>query len=198
MYSLIAIKANMKENHGMTNSDEYGIWTDIKTRCTNSKSWSYKNYGGRGIVVCDRWKTSFLSFYSDMGPRPSKDHSIERIDNSGNYEKSNCKWATSLEQGKNKRNNVKININGVVKTQAEWSRESGVSSCLISARIKAGKKGNELIAKAGSSQSLTFNGITDTVGGWSKRTGIKLTTISMRINQYKWSVEKALTKGSKF
>ena len=198
MYDSIAIRASMKENHGMTNSDEYGIWSDIKTRCTNKNHRGYKNYGGRGVNVCDRWKNSFENFYSDMGPRPSKCHSIDRIDNSGNYEKSNCKWATSLEQGKNKRNNVKININGVVKTQAEWARESGISSCLISSRIKAGKKGSKLIEKAGSSQSLTFNGITDTVGGWSKRTGIKLTTISMRIHKYKWPIEKALTKGSKF
>ena len=88
-------KANFIK-HNSTNSIEYRIWKGIKSRCYNKNTKSYKNYGGRGIVVCDRWKNSFTNFYNDMGIRPSSLHTIERINNDKDYSQDNCKWILKI------------------------------------------------------------------------------------------------------
>ena len=78
------------------------VWDQMKQRCYNPLSTSYPHYGARGITVCDEWKNSFDTFFKDMGPRPTDKHEIDRIDNDGNYEPSNCTWATKLEQQLNR------------------------------------------------------------------------------------------------
>lgn len=89
--------------HGGWNTRLYSVWSSMKQRCFNPLDDAYPNYGGRGISVCDRWRYSFANFRDDMGPRPSKNHSIDRIDNDGNYEPSNCRWATRHQQQTNQR-----------------------------------------------------------------------------------------------
>jgi hypothetical protein len=89
--------------HGMRKSPEYSVWYDMKRRCLDPKNKRYADYGGRGITVCERWRASFSNFYSDIGPRPTATHSIDRINNNGNYEPVNCKWSTKSEQAFNRR-----------------------------------------------------------------------------------------------
>lgn len=88
----------------MTISEEYRAWYSMRERCYNIRNQSFKDYGGRGITVCDRWLNSFVNFYDDMGDRPGREYSIERVNNNGNYEPNNCKWATKKEQARNSRN----------------------------------------------------------------------------------------------
>jgi hypothetical protein len=89
-----------RENNSLPEST---VWGAMKRRCYNKNSPEYKYYGARGITVCERWRKSFSDFYADMGPRPSPKHSIDRIDVNGNYEPSNCRWATQLIQSRNTR-----------------------------------------------------------------------------------------------
>lgn len=93
--------------HGRWGTSEYTIWKGIKQRCGNPKCTAWKYYGARGITMCERWNNSFEAFLADMGPRPSADLSIDRINNDGNYEPGNCRWATSSEQNMNKRKPVR-------------------------------------------------------------------------------------------
>ena len=180
--------------HGLTDSVEFSTWADIQTRCYNKKGTGYKNYGGRGISVCQRWLDSFENFLADMGPRPSNDHSIERMDNDGDYEPSNCRWATRIEQANNRRTNVNVTINGVTKTMSAWCKEREVLLPTASLRHKLGYRGEDLFKTTVA--QITHDGTTDTILGWSKKTGIKVSTLHMRLNKYKWPIEKALTKGA--
>lgn len=97
-----ASTARRSTKHGMTGSPEYRVWRAMIDRCCRKRSRRFKDYGGRGIGVCPRWRDSFESFYEDMGPRPSKSHSLDRIDNDAGYSLENCRWATLVEQARNK------------------------------------------------------------------------------------------------
>lgn len=129
---------NPNFKHGRFGSDVYTIWAGMLNRCKNASNPGFKNYGGRGISVCQRWQDSFENFLTDMGPRPSSRHTVERIDNDGNYAPDNCRWATYTEQARNRRNNAKVTIGGRTVTVAQAAEEAGMGVRKLRKRINSG------------------------------------------------------------
>lgn len=122
----------------VSQSPTYVSWKAMIHRCTHSTHPAYHRYGGRGIRVCDRWIGSLVDFVADMGERPSRAHSIDRIDVNGNYEPGNCRWATRLEQGVNKSTNRYVNHDGMRLSVREWSRRTGIGATTIRQRLDLG------------------------------------------------------------
>lgn len=123
--------------HGKIYTPEYYIWSGMKDRCINPNNKGYKNYGGRGIKVCDRWFNSFENFISDMGNKPTPYHSLDRHpDNNGNYEPSNCRWATDEEQSRGKRNNRIIECKGLTMILMDWAKYLRISQSTLGYHLK--------------------------------------------------------------
>lgn len=131
-------RAGKKPTHGRRKSPEWRVWQGMKSRCLNPKNSRFSDYGGRGIQVCPRWQHSFENFLTDMGERPSSEHSLDRKDGDGNYEPNNCRWATRIEQCRNKRNNVLITHSGRTQCLSAWASESKVSPQIFRIRLMGG------------------------------------------------------------
>lgn len=132
----------------------YQCWQDMKARCYNERNHNFKNYGGRGIEVCDYWRTSFEHFLADMGLKP-EGMTLERINNNGGYQPDNCRWATRAEQRLNQRTCRYIEFNGARKTQREFAKEYGMSEATLGQRLKRGMTVEEaLTTPISKSQSL--------------------------------------------
>lgn len=129
---------------------EYISWQAMIGRCENPRNRSYKSYGANGIFVCDRWRESFEDFLADMGPRPTPKHSIDRIDPGGGYSPENCRWATQLEQARNKRSTVRTDLLGFSMTSGEWSELTGVSPDKIRHRLRHGRTASDSILPSAS------------------------------------------------
>ena len=123
---------------GHSHSRLYRRWQMMIQRCHNPKRPDYPNYGGRGIFVADEWRTSFHCFAAAIGPMPSPDHQIERIDNDRNYEPGNVRWATRIEQARNRSTNTHLQIGGQTKTLVEWAEKAGVPYGTFMARLRKG------------------------------------------------------------
>lgn len=128
---------NRSRTHGMSEAREYQIWLGMKARCHTETNSAFKYYGAKGVSVCADWRNSFEQFLADMGPAP-EGMSIERIDVHGDYEPSNCKWATVEEQANNKTNNRNITWGGKTMTAAQWERETGLPARKILRRLRDG------------------------------------------------------------
>jgi len=149
---LLSSKRN--STHGMSNNLEYKNWAKMKSRCLNKNIQGYKNWGGRGITVCDRWLNSFENFFEDMGKRPIG-MSIDRIDNNGNYCKENCRWATRKEQMRNMRINKMLTYKGETKCLAEWSEKLDINYHTLSSRIRYGWSVDKILSQQRSVQIIS-------------------------------------------
>ena len=121
--------------HLKSNTNLYTIWQDVKKRCYNPNYKSYSRWGGRGITVCDEWKNDFMSFYKWSVENGYQDGlTIDRIDNNGNYEPSNCRWVTQKEQANNRSSNIDITIGNSTRTLKEWCEIFELDYKVVNAR----------------------------------------------------------------
>lgn len=186
---------HQNKTHNLVNSPEYKTWAGIKRRCYNTKDIGYKSYGQMGVLMSDSWKNSFESFLDDMGKKPSKYHSIDRIDNTKGYSKENCRWATQKEQARNRQWSYWIEINGEKKHLAEWVEifNSKLPYTTILGRIKKGFDPIEAITKDPEPVPiLELNGDRMRIFEWAKKLNIPSYIIKNRL-KIGWSVEDALT-----
>jgi hypothetical protein len=133
-----ASECNRKYNRPSKQIPEYNVWANLRARCQDRNDKRYACYGGRGISVCERWNTSFQAFLDDMGSRPSPKHSIDRIDNDGNYEPVNCRWATTAEQQSNKQTTHLVRCGDAIGTVTEWARICGMANATLTERLNRG------------------------------------------------------------
>lgn len=188
-------------NHGLSKGSEYRTWSAMHTRCYNPKSKAFADYGGRGIVICDRWRNSFIDFLADMGMRPSPRHSIDRINNDGNYEPLNCRWATKEQQDANRRNNHRLTHDGRTMTITEWASFLGRPFRLIQSRIANGWTVEKALTHPQidnheprhTTTRFEYDGKSHTLTEWAAITGLAREAIRGRLRSG-WSIEDALTK----
>jgi hypothetical protein len=129
----VPFKKRRVEHNGLRQHTMYNVWDCMIRRCTDPRDISYQNYGGRGIRVCERWM-ELINFIADMSPRPNG-CSIDRIDSNGNYEKSNCRWATPREQSNNLCSNRRVTFCDQTLTVSEWARKIGMSKSTLLRRL---------------------------------------------------------------
>lgn len=118
-------KVKVVQENGKSTS-EYTAWRTMRERCSKQDHHAYKDYGGRGINVCDRWKNNFDNFIDDMGLKPTPKHTLDRVDNNKDYSPENCRWATMKEQCNNRRSCVFVEYNGEIKTLSQWADVLGI------------------------------------------------------------------------
>lgn len=166
---------NPKKTHGLSNSEEYRIWTHMRQRCGLLPRGGENNYAGRGISVCAQWQRDFQCFLADMGPRPSPMHTLDRIDNDGDYAPDNCRWATSEEQANNRRTTLLIPHKGETKSLAEWCRIYGANRHTVWGRLSRGVPFDDAI-KPIKRMAVTIDGETKPIPEWAEAIGIARVT----------------------
>lgn len=179
-----------------SNTREYRIWKNMKSRCYSPCN-ADSSYQVKSIMVCDEWVNSFESFINDMGRAPSDDHSIDRIDNDGNYQKSNCRWATNEAQSKNRGsfNNVFTHL-GRSMVLKDWAKEFGIKYTTLHQRIyRSCLSFEEAIKKDPFNRVFNIGGESMTSTEWCKKIGIKPSLIVDRVRRgsnYRSEITKEL------
>jgi hypothetical protein len=162
----------------------------MRMRCNNKDAKSYAEYGGRGIKVCERWGC-FENFLADMGERPPG-KTLERQNNDGDYEPSNCCWATALEQSQNRRSSRLVTFNGETLSISAWARRLGMSHTSLNNRLKKWSVEKSLTTPTGSwLHRITINGVTKNVSEWSRSSGVERSLIHYRL-KCGWLPERAI------
>lgn len=172
---------------------EYSIWRAMLTRISNPNTDDYSRYMGRGIKCCDRWRTSFENFYSDMGECP-EGYSIDRIDPDGDYCPENCRWASAKTQAENRGDfNLIFTLNGETHVLKEWARIFNINYTTLHSRIyRYGLTFEEAIKEDPFNRLIEIDGEKKILKDWCDTYNIKYETVINRINKHKWSVEEAI------
>lgn len=177
----------------MSKPKGYNTWRNMKQRCLNPSNKDYDIYGGRGITICDEWLNSFDTFISDMGPKPSDMHSIDRVDTNGPYAPWNCRWATAEEQANNCRTNRLVTYLNREQTLALWCKELNLHYGKTLYRLNIGMSIEDSFTLPSKEPiRLTHDGMTLTLKEWSEHSGINLKTLISRLSAG-MSIAKALT-----
>lgn len=184
---------NRKWQH--TDCRLHGIWNNMIDRCYRPSCAAYKNYGGRGIAVCDLWKDSFDEFYEwahGHGYQPGL--TIDRRDVNGSYSPENCQWVDRKAQANNRTNNLWIEFNGQRRTAQQWAEQTGLQAQLIAQRIQSGWSIEDALAKPAQQKikTITVGGVTRTPGEWGELVGLSADAILRRL-RLGWSPERAVT-----
>jgi len=188
------IKRNTK--HGGSKTRVYKIWEGMKARCNNSNNPSFEYYGKRNISICDEWEKEFMNFYSwAMSNGYRDDLTIERINNDGNYEPSNCKWATPKEQNNNTRHNRIVEYEGNKFNLTQLSEKYNIPFSVLKHRLNKNWGINVAIKTPVRNKNimLDYNGMTKTLSTWCTELNLNRWTVWSRINKQNWSIEKALS-----
>lgn len=182
-----------RPSHGLSHLPEFAIWSSMKQRCNNKNSNAYHNYGGRGISYSQRWE-HFEVFLEDMGRRPTKNHTLERKNNNGNYEKDNCKWATRKEQARNYRHNNILEFNGEKRCISEWAEIYGLKHDTIATRLRIGWSIEKAITTKilNNRRLILVNGVEMPIRTAERLLGFGSGTITNRIKSG-YSVEEAVS-----
>jgi hypothetical protein len=185
--------------HGYADTPTYQCWQHLRDRCSNPNNKNYPQYGGRGIKVCAKWDRSFVAFLKDMGERPSLEHSIDRIDNDGDYRPANCRWATKLTQNNNSGNCRRLTHDGITDTVTGWAKRLGCPAPVLLNRLFRGRTTEETLAPPfdrnvakRNTPRYEFKGESLTIPQWATRTGIPRNVLGYRIKAG-WSLADALT-----
>lgn len=195
------LKLASKITHGASKTSVYGSYKAMLRRCYDTEDAMHHRYGGRGIKVCERWLGDLgaANFLADMGEKPSPEHTIERINNDGNYSPENCRWATRAEQADNRCTTRHVAVDGHTLSQAAWDRHLGNGLNIVGDRIRRGWSKEDAITKPVTKHKhdITHNGKTMSTHAWEVQLGLGHGTIAYRIKKLGWPIERALTTPSR-
>ena len=186
-----------KPIHGLCGTKIYTVWVCMIGRCYNPRNAKFHRYGGRGVKVCDRWRNSAAAFLEDMGQPPSKKHSLDRFpDTDGEYEPSNCRWATAKQQQGNRTNNSMIEVNGQRIRMIEAAESAGIPANIVRGRIAAGWSAMLALSipvngRRNAAKTFEIDGESLTLLEWSKVSGIPRSSISSRLG-IGWPLREAV------
>ena len=211
-----SLGSNGNLGHGQTYNRTYKSWDSMKQRCTNTNSPDYPRYGGAGVLVCQQWLDSFESFHADMGDRPLGTSLDRYPDKHGNYEPTNCRWATAGQQQRNVRNNQYLTMQGETKLLIDWAVEYNIPVDLLRKRQAQGATDLEFLAASYSrfvgvkdadgrtvitrrqlppAKTYTAHGKTLSIAQWAKVLDISESALKQRLFKYKMPLEEALQPG---
>jgi hypothetical protein len=185
-----------KQEDRMTRTKEYNCWISMKQRCGNSRNPAYRNYGGRGIRVCQEWQNDFSAFFAHIGKSPEPNSQVDRINNNGNYEPGNVRWTTPKENMRNTRANHIVTHNGKTAPLSMVCEEAGISLSAVSGRLRLGHSLQESLSmplrRRGKKRYVKYQGQRISVGNLSTLLGMPKDVLAIRLKRG-WTLERATT-----